>query len=121
MEPQDGQQAAAHGNECPPIVAFYSVSGGVGKTTLAKKFAELITIAPGTEGRNPNVLLVDLDIDSQGLTYRLRPRTPLGLATVHQMIAQRNVVNARAVNVTASVSLTGGNPTKRGEVSIHGV
>jgi len=104
------------GNQGPPIVAFYSVQGGVGKTTLARKFAELITVAPGTAGQQPNVLLVDLDIDSQGLTYRLHPRAPLGLATVHQMIAQRNVVNATAVNVTAAVSLTGGNPTKRGDL-----
>lgn len=105
-----------HGNQGPPIVAFYSVQGGVGKTTLARKFAELITLAPGTAGQHPNVLLVDLDIDSQGLTYRLNPKMPLGLATVHQMIAHQNVANASAVNVTSAVSLTGGNPMKRGEL-----
>jgi len=113
VESRGTEPVGVHG---PPIVAFYSVQGGVGTTTIARKFAELITVAPGAAGRHPNVLLVDLDIDSQGLTYRLHPRSLLGLATVHQMIAQRDVAGVQAVNVTSAVSLTSGNPTNRGQL-----
>jgi cellulose biosynthesis protein BcsQ len=55
-----------------PVVAFYSIQGGVGKSTLARKFAELLTVAPGREGSKPNVLLVDLDVGAQGLTEVLQ-------------------------------------------------
>lgn len=88
-----------------PVVAFYSVQGGVGKTTLARKFAELVTLAPGRDGYKPNVLLVDLDVETEGLTYRLAQRERAGFKTVHEIIAQRNVAVAQAMDMTVAVAL----------------
>lgn len=99
-----------------PVVAFYSVQGGVGKTTLARKFAELVTVAPGREGRKPNVLLVDLDVEAQGLTFRLARGLHQNFRTVHEVMAQRNVTAAQAITVTGVVSLASGNPPHRGHL-----
>jgi cellulose biosynthesis protein BcsQ len=99
-----------------PVVAFYSVQGGVGKTTLARKFAELVTVAPGREGRKPNVLLVDLDVEAQGLTFRLAHGLRQNVRTVHEVIAERNVTVVQAITVTGAVSLAGGNPPHRGQL-----
>lgn len=106
--PYQGQQV--------PIVAFYSVQGGVGKSTLARKFAELVTIAPGREGHKPNVLLVDLDVDSAGLTIRLTQGLRQNVKTVHEVMAQRNITAAQAITVTDAVSLASGNPPHRGKL-----
>ena len=83
-----------------PIVAFYSMQGGVGKSTLARKFAELVTAAPGREGYKPNVLLVDLDVEAEGLTYRLTQGNRQGNKTVHEVMASKNVTGAEAIQVT---------------------
>lgn len=96
-----------------PSTAF---RGGVGKTTLAKKFAELITVAPGRSGHKPNVLLVDLDVDANGLSFRLSQGSPGSYKTVHEVIAERNPASAQAVDVTMAVSLAGGNPQHRGRL-----
>src|SRR5436853_7247629 len=93
-----------------PVVAFYSVQGGVGKSTLARKFAELVTIAPGREGRKPNVLLVDLDVEAQGLSFRLAQGLRPNFRTIHEVIAERNIAVAQAITVTGAVSLATGNP-----------
>ena len=99
-----------------PVVAFYSVQGGVGKSTLARRFAELLTIAPGEDGRRPNVLLMDLDVDTQGITYRLTQGARLGTRTVHDIIAERNPTNAQATDVTTAVKLARGTPADRGRL-----
>lgn len=99
-----------------PVVAFYSVQGGVGKSTLARKFAELVTVAPGREGRKPNVLLVDLDVDSAGLTFRLAQGLRQNIRTVHEIMAERSVTAAQAMTVTTAVSLASGNPQHRGQL-----
>jgi cellulose biosynthesis protein BcsQ len=99
-----------------PVVAFYSVQGGVGKSTLARKFAELVTVAPGREGRKPNVLLVDLDVEAQGLSFRLAQGLRQSFRTVHEIIAERNVSQAQAITVTGAVSLAQGNPLQRGQL-----
>lgn len=102
-----------------PVVAFYSVQGGVGKSTLARKFAELVTVAPGREGRKPNVLLVDLDVEASGLTFRLAQAMHQSFSrfkTVHEVIAERNVTGAQAKDVTGAVSLASGNPSPRGQL-----
>jgi cellulose biosynthesis protein BcsQ len=99
-----------------PVVAFYSVQGGVGKSTLARKFAELVTVAPGREGRKPNVLLVDLDVEAQGLTFRLAQGLRQNFRTVHEVFAERNVAVAQAITVTGAVSLASGNPLNRGQL-----
>lgn len=99
-----------------PIVAFYSVQGGVGKSTLARKFAELVTVAPGRDGLKPNVLLVDLDVETEGLTTRLAQGLRQNFRTVHEVIAERNITVAQAITVTGSVLLASGNPSNRGQL-----
>lgn len=99
-----------------PVVAFYSIQGGVGKSTLARKFAELVTVAPGRDGRRPNVLLVDLDVEAAGLTFRLTQGFRLGCRTAHEVIAERNAAAAQAADVTNAATLAGGNPSRRGRL-----
>jgi cellulose biosynthesis protein BcsQ len=99
-----------------PVISFYSVQGGVGKTTLARKFAELVTVAPGREERRPNVLLVDFDVEAQGLTFRLSHGLRQNFRTVHEVIAERNVTVVQAVTVTSAVALASGNPEQRGQL-----
>jgi MinD-like ATPase involved in chromosome partitioning or flagellar assembly len=99
-----------------PIVAFYSVQGGVGKSTLARKFAELVTVAPGLAGRKPNVLLIDLDMDSQGITFRLAQGLRENFRTVHEIIAERNIGVAQAISLTGAVPLTRKDPVPRGQL-----
>jgi len=100
-----------HGQQVP-VVAFYSVQGGVGKSTLARKFAELVTVAD----QKPNVLLVDLDVEAQGLTFRLARGLRQNFRTVHEIIAERNVSVAQAITVTGEVSLSSGNLSHRGQL-----
>ena len=99
-----------------PVIAFYSIQGGVGKSTLARKFAELVTVAPGRDGRKPNVLLVDLDVETNGLTFRLTQGSRMNTKTVHEVIAERNAAFAHALNVTVAVSLASGTPQHRGQL-----
>lgn len=104
-----------HGHSVP-VVSFYSVQGGVGKSTLAREFAELITVAPGRNGHKPNVLLVDLDVDTNGLTIRLTQGASMGVKTVHEIIAEQNPSFAQALDVTMAVQLASGNPKDRGKL-----
>jgi cellulose biosynthesis protein BcsQ len=105
-----------HRGQPVPIVAFYSIQGGVGKSTLARKYAELVTVAPGIGGARPNVLLIDLDIEGQGIFFRLTQGARYGTRTVHEMLAQRNVANAQAMDVTMAVSLSSGAGQSRGRL-----
>jgi len=119
MTPQYGNQKLAgltHHGQPVPIVAFYSVQGGVGKSTLARKFAELLTVAPGLGADKPNVLLIDLDVEAKGLTFRLTEGLYQSFRTVHEVIAQRSVSLLQAVDVTGRASLAGGNPSQRGQL-----
>ena len=99
-----------------PIVAFYSAQGGVGKSTLARKFAELVTAAPGRGNAKPNVLLIDMDVEAQGLTYRLTQGYHANCPTVHEVLGQRNVSVVQAMDVTTAVSLASGNKERRGHL-----
>lgn len=99
-----------------PVVAFYSIQGGVGKTTLARKFAELITRASGERQRRPSVLIVDLDVEAQGLSYRLGQNDLVRSGTIHEAIASRNPNVAIAQNVTANSSLVSAGSEKRGQL-----
>lgn len=99
-----------------PIVAFYSIQGGVGKTTLSRKFAELVTVAPGRDGRRPNVLLIDLDVGAQGLTFRLAHGLRQNFRSVHDVMAERSVTAAQPIPVSGSVSLSNTNAKGRGQL-----
>lgn len=118
MNDEDGNMTGRihHHGHPVPIVAFYSVQGGVGKTTLARKFAELVTVAPGRDSRKPNVLIIDLDVEAQGLTYRLTQGIRQNIRTVHEVLAHRNAAFAQAVTATMWVSLSSGNLQGRGQL-----
>jgi MinD-like ATPase involved in chromosome partitioning or flagellar assembly len=100
---QENANAIRNHGQPVPVVAFYSIQGGVGKSTLAQKFAELVTLAPGNSGRKPNVLAIDLDVDSKGLTYRWTQQLRHPVRTVHEIIAERNIASAHALRVTPTV------------------
>jgi len=82
-----------------PVVAFFGTKGGVGKTTIAKRFAELVASSPA----QPNVLAMDLDVDHRGLTVTLGGRLPMDCMTVHDYIAGKRTQIDEAVDVTSQM------------------
>ena len=60
-------------SDVPPIVAFHSFKGGVGRTLLAVALAQALTEKRQGKSR---VLLVDGDFEAPGITQLLRPRFP---------------------------------------------
>ena len=70
-----------------PIVAFFGARGGVGKTTIARKFAEHVVKA----SVRPNVLIVDTDVYNRGMTVEMTSEMPFTCKTVHDYIASQNV------------------------------
>ena len=73
----------------PPIIAFFGTKGGVGKTTIVDKFSTLVS---RTQIR-PNVLMVDFDIHHRGLTV-LRTKDRFGnCPTIHEYLANDNLVS----------------------------
>jgi cellulose biosynthesis protein BcsQ len=87
-----------------PVVAFFGTKGGVGKTTISKRFAELMTLADSA----PNVLLVDGDVHHRGMTVQVKTQTHVACNTVHDYVVSKNVDNVEAANITAVVA--GGRP-----------
>lgn len=85
-----------------PVVAFFGTKGGVGKTTISKRFAELVTLADSA----PNVLLVDGDVHHRGMTVEMKTQTHVACNTVHDYIVSKNVDNVEAANITAVISGT---------------
>src|ERR1044071_7304805 len=82
-----------------PVVAFFGTKGGVGKTTISKRFAELMTLADSA----PNVLLVDGDVHHRGMTVEMKTQTHVACKTVHDYIVSKNVDDVEAANVTAVI------------------
>lgn len=82
-----------------PVVAFFGTKGGVGKTTISRRFAELITMADLA----PNVLLVDGDVHHRGLTVEMTAETPASCKNVHDYIAAQNPQGAEAVDMTGLI------------------
>lgn len=82
-----------------PVVAFFGTKGGVGKTTIARRFAEHVTLAEAA----PNVLLVDVDVHNRGMTVEMTAQTPHSCKTVHDYIASKNVADVEAVDMTHQV------------------
>ncbi len=83
-----------------PVVAFFGTKGGVGKTTISKRFAELMTLADSA----PNVLLVDGDVHHRGMTVEMKTQTHVACKTVHDYIVSKNVDDVEAANVTAVIA-----------------
>jgi cellulose biosynthesis protein BcsQ len=82
-----------------PVVAFFGTKGGVGKTTIARRFAELVTLAKGS----PNVLLIDGDVHHRGMTVDMTTNTPTACKTVHDYVVTQNWDQVEAVNCTGEI------------------
>jgi cellulose biosynthesis protein BcsQ len=82
-----------------PVLAFFGTKGGVGKTTIARRFAELVTLAPSS----PNVLLVDSDVHHRGMTVEMTSHTPVSCKTVHDYIAGKRADDVKAADMTGLV------------------
>lgn len=80
-----------------PVVAFFGTKGGVGKTTISKRFAELMTLADS----GPNILLIDGDVHHRGMTVEMKTQTHVACNTIHDYIVSKNVDNVEAANITA--------------------
>jgi len=87
-----------HGSPIP-VVAFFGAKGGVGKTTISRRFAELITLAQSA----PNVLLLDFDVYQPGMTVTMTGQMPISCKSVHDYIASQNTSDVEAAEVTATV------------------
>ena len=81
------------------MAAFFGSIGGVGRTTIARRFAELVTLAPGT----PNVLLVDAEVYMPSMTTRIAREISISGKTLHDYIASRNTSDVEALDATAVV------------------
>jgi MinD-like ATPase involved in chromosome partitioning or flagellar assembly len=68
----------------PPVVAFHSFKGGVGRTLHAIAFAH--SLAAPSNG-SPNVLLVDADLEAPGITWFLESRFPIRNVSLSDFIA----------------------------------
>ena len=60
-------------SDLPPIIAFHSFKGGVGRTSCALALAQAMI---ANRKRRARVLVVDADLEAPGLTWLLRSRLP---------------------------------------------
>jgi len=79
-----------------PVLAFIGVEGGVGKTTLALRFARLITDAP----TRPNVLLIDMDVHTMSnLTTKVMQDVPIECSGWHECVFYKKDSLATLIDV----------------------
>ena len=71
--PYEPDPPDAFPSDVPPIVAFHSFKGGVGRTLLAVALAQALTTK---KQRKSQVLLIDGDFEAPGITQLVRPRFP---------------------------------------------
>jgi cellulose biosynthesis protein BcsQ len=84
-----------------PIIAFFGTKGGVGKTTLTNKFADLVALAESS----PRVLIIDFDVDARGTTI-LRTRGNLIVTrTIHDYVASRTAEVDDTIDVSKTVEI----------------
>ncbi len=72
--------------DCPPVVAFHSFKGGVGRTTHALALAQAIA-ADFSLTEKPRVLLVDGDLEAPGISWLFEQRFPLPPVSFADLIA----------------------------------
>lgn len=97
------QSAIMSGNTPIPVLAFFGAKGGVGKTTISRTFAELITCGQGRNNVHPNVLAIDFDVDHRGLTTLVGNGVVYNFPTVHEIIALRNTQGADGVDISDTI------------------
>lgn len=102
--PSESHAITRRGKEIP-VLAFFGTRGGVGKSTIARLFAELVTTATDRDGSHPNVLVVDFDVDHHGMTDRLMTKGYHRVPTVHEQVASGNAAGADAIDVSSEISL----------------
>jgi cellulose biosynthesis protein BcsQ len=89
-----------------PIIAFFGTRGGVGKSTISQYTAELILSAPGYNGKPPNVLLIDMDVNSKQLTqHYIEQHVVPSCPTIHELVRLNDASKATATNVTSLVEM----------------
>lgn len=86
-----------------PVVTFFGAKGGVGKTTVSKRFAELVTLAESA----PNVLLVDGDVFHHGMTTLMKQTSLVSCKTLHDYVASRNTSIVEAARLTVEGAQAG--------------
>lgn len=64
----------------PPLMAFYSFKGGVGRTSHLLGLTRAISERPGP-ARPPRLLLVDADLEAPGISSLMRAEKDFGLPT----------------------------------------
>lgn len=79
-----------------PIIAFFGTRGGVGKTTITSRFSEFVSYGPN----NPNVLMIDFDVDHRGLTVLWTRGRAFTCQTIHDYMTQQITTLDKAVDVT---------------------
>jgi MinD-like ATPase involved in chromosome partitioning or flagellar assembly len=104
------------GQQAVPVVALVGTRGGVGKSTIAQYFAEMVLSSPGEDGNVPNVLLIDLDVHSRQITQHYTPRALMTCPTVHELVQQDLPPAFQPMNVTAQVRTIGKVLARRGEL-----
>lgn len=92
-----------------PVIAFFGTRGGVGKSTASQYMAELVLSAPGYQGKHPNVLLIDMDVNARQLTlYFFEKHIVASCPTIHELVRLDDANSVNATNVTSLIT----NPDK---------
>ncbi len=73
LPPFTWQHPTSFNQDYPPIVAFHSFKGGVGRTLHALALSQALTAG---KRKGTRVLLIDADLDAPGLTWLLWSRLP---------------------------------------------
>jgi cellulose biosynthesis protein BcsQ len=71
-------------SDLPPVVAFHSFKGGVGRTSCALALAQAMT---ANRKKRARVLVVDADLEAPGLTWLLRSRLPSSSVSLTDLLA----------------------------------
>ena len=72
-QPSERKEVSHLAPDLPPIVAFHSFKGGVGRTLHALGLASILT----ERAENARILLVDGDLEAPGLSWLLHSRLPV--------------------------------------------
>lgn len=82
QEPTGPPRLPALSDDLPPVVAFHSFKGGVGRTLHALGLAIALT-----RGKETKVLLVDADLEAPGLTWLFQERFPQPTVSLVDLLA----------------------------------
>jgi MinD-like ATPase involved in chromosome partitioning or flagellar assembly len=72
-------------SECPPVLTFHSLKGGMGRTTLALAFAGALA------DQHRQILFVDADFEAPGISITLKPIMPTPRVAFADLLALAHV------------------------------